>query len=941
MPLMMEDGINVDDLFGEPASLELGLPSTTSTKGLAERLDEMRLLGCCQKIAWSKLGCIAYVAQDPSKVHVRYLQCQPTDGKWTLSDETPLLPVTEAHGGTALVHLSWNESGSELAVVDLSGRLSIYSIPIALNSVNGLRPPSFEPDDSAQIVGMLWLNTQRSVHAFYQAAKVQGRWAYSPYRRRPIGPFHPANKAALVYITRSGLIKLLYQNPDGKWAEISAELKNTSYSDRMLTHAALVATQTGILVATYSACQKICVYRVQINWNPPQYDPAQQPKQTPPQFPVPSFRFAHCKVETSCNVPGPARNNGDPSDNIHQPLPNSLYCLTRLDVILPTSDNAAGSSATPWIVATFSILPQIAPDHPHQQGPSSIIVRWQLESAPITLHPKFDEVTTKRNSMQMKAKAVLNRLDDIFCDRYVVSIDHIEYANVLAVTYDDSSISFYDPKTMAAFNGVDDANTVTSLAQAGFHYSPDTPGLHLSFSPSACAAVMLDSSGHVQLRVMEHSYGADNGLYDENKFSAAIASLTLAFCRGCGSEVNTDDILLILIRQLSSDAQTSFINEVYRALPINCNFTVEQDKLMNHPYIPRCLSIQAALGNKGKNHQRGFASSVSWFILQLRHASILYPFFFQYNKGIQAEPHDPDVLRMVLGNTKWALDFSLYILHELFNLADEFEDVSSDQEAFNQKLKTTNSLSLIILLSSMSRAFLRFICRGLRGIHAGYANAPLTGDARVYYAEICQAVETSPAAIDVYEKFLAGVDSAVRHAYHGAGFGDAERPGPEKELLVSARIPPVLVTAVSTILRQTIPSLRSDVNRMDIYMRDYSWLGVDSDRRTELYRRTRGLDIIKKIPIRLTPATNGAAQPSPGETKSKDGNAATGVAAGQPLRRRCVRCCEVSEGSYPPRSVLAFRMIFKLGHLRACICCGMWILESGSGSSEVGKPMGA
>jgi mediator of RNA polymerase II transcription subunit 16 len=40
---------------------------------------------------------------------------------------------------------------------------------------------------------------------------------------------------------------------------------------------------------------------------------------------------------------------------------------------------------------------------------------------------------------------------------------------------------------------------------------------------------------------------------------------------------------------------------------------------------------------------------------------------------------------MVLGNTKWALDFSLYILNELFDLADEFESVSSDQEAFNQK----------------------------------------------------------------------------------------------------------------------------------------------------------------------------------------------------------------------------------------------------------------
>jgi mediator of RNA polymerase II transcription subunit 16 len=35
----------------------------------------------------------------------------------------------------------------------------------------------------------------------------------------------------------------MYQNPDSKWAELPAELKNTGYSDRLLTHAALVATQ--------------------------------------------------------------------------------------------------------------------------------------------------------------------------------------------------------------------------------------------------------------------------------------------------------------------------------------------------------------------------------------------------------------------------------------------------------------------------------------------------------------------------------------------------------------------------------------------------------------------------------------------------------------------------------------------------------------------------
>jgi mediator of RNA polymerase II transcription subunit 16 len=40
---------------------------------------------------------------------------------------------------------------------------------------------------------------------------------------------------------------------------------------------------------------------------------------------------------------------------------------------------------------------------------------------------------------------------------------------------------------------------------------------------------------------------------------------------------------------------------------------------------------------------------------------------------------------MVLGNTKWALDFSFYVLNEVFDLADDFESLSGDQEAFMQK----------------------------------------------------------------------------------------------------------------------------------------------------------------------------------------------------------------------------------------------------------------
>jgi mediator of RNA polymerase II transcription subunit 16, fungi type len=47
-----------------------------------------------------------------------------------------------------------------------------------------------------------------------------------------------------------------------------------------------------------------------------------------------------------------------------------------------------------------------------------------------------------------------------------------------------------------------------------------------------------------------------------------------------------------------------------------------------------------------------------------------------------------DVVRMILGNSKWVLDFIQYILDELFDLADDFEALFSDQEAFAQKGKS-------------------------------------------------------------------------------------------------------------------------------------------------------------------------------------------------------------------------------------------------------------
>ncbi len=46
MPLIMDDRLDIDDLFGDAAALQL--PPTPPAKGLLQRVEESRLSGCCQ-----------------------------------------------------------------------------------------------------------------------------------------------------------------------------------------------------------------------------------------------------------------------------------------------------------------------------------------------------------------------------------------------------------------------------------------------------------------------------------------------------------------------------------------------------------------------------------------------------------------------------------------------------------------------------------------------------------------------------------------------------------------------------------------------------------------------------------------------------------------------------------------------------------------------------
>lgn len=115
-------------------------------------------------MSWSKLGCIAYIAQDGQDVHIRNLMCSAEDGKWSLGEDYALSQVFTSLGQQSIVHLSWNQPGSELAVVDVFGRISIFSILIAMNRFAISRSWVVDQeDDMGAVVGLFWLNIDRPV----------------------------------------------------------------------------------------------------------------------------------------------------------------------------------------------------------------------------------------------------------------------------------------------------------------------------------------------------------------------------------------------------------------------------------------------------------------------------------------------------------------------------------------------------------------------------------------------------------------------------------------------------------------------------------------------------------------------------------------------------------------------------------------------------------
>jgi mediator of RNA polymerase II transcription subunit 16 len=145
----------------------------------------------------------------------------------------------------------------------------------------------------------------------------------------------------------------------------------------------------------------MCLYRVDIGWNPSQWEPTLG--KPPGQFPVPTFRLIHCKVDMPSNILNV--NRGPDHSDQSLPFLNSVYSLTRLEIMPGQFDSLAGSTANPWILAVLSKPLHAIHDYPDQQGPPSVILRWHLESARRYSTPSLTRCRQRKVTLKQRCES--------------------------------------------------------------------------------------------------------------------------------------------------------------------------------------------------------------------------------------------------------------------------------------------------------------------------------------------------------------------------------------------------------------------------------------------------------------------------------------------------------------------------------------------------------
>lgn len=208
-------------------------------------------------------------------------------------------------------------------------------------------------------------------------------------------------------------------------------------------------------------------------------------------------------------------------------------------------------------------------------------------------------------------------------------------------------------------------------------------------------------------------------------------------------------------------------------------------------------------------------------------------------------------------------------------------------------VRERNTPALSLVLNSFSRCYLKYNCRFLRTLHAESRKYYPPGLLRRAFREVEATFDASPVTVMQFDRMLTIMENNVKEFYMSSNTNDSDRQNTEKEMLVSAAIPGMLMPVVESFLTKSLDEFRDEVNELELFFTDISWLGLSDDRRSDAWKSENALDALRKVVL-------------PKEARL----------------RRCTRCCAVMEDVYPQRGTSLWMTTMQ----RTCYCGDWWLV---------------
>ncbi|KAK8156331.1 mediator complex, subunit Med16 [Phyllosticta citrichinensis] len=853
MPLMMDDDQYMEDLFNDSAEqipISVGAPPV---KRLAQRLDELQENGCCQKIAWSKSGCVANITRDGRGISLRAFQRDSSTGKWVLGDASPL-EILSSHDEYPLVHVSWGHLGVDLTVIDAAGRVLIFTATQAVDRLKLTRDNVADQESEYNaVVGLHWLPVapqQTRYHVLWSVERTEEKWRNhitSHEWKEPHNPLH-LSLAGFLCFTRGGTVRLFFQQPDRQWADTSTDIEPATSAKDIFTHASFASdTATSILLAAHTVTGSILVYRVKVNWNAQAGKPGSPVLDTTP-----------LKTELNCSAQVTDLGTGDATLGASAKVSYPAK-LTHLEFVPNGPDDGSMEPSHPTILAVFAHtpppLPSIMDQTQSQQHPFSIISRWELHESKHSLLSGFESIKKRPvNSAERRHEVTLKRLPDIVMGTATIGLFCLNFYTRFAFCQSNGFVEFRDRYSMEVMSADLNQNRVTSLIQSGFSFTTIDSGLHVALSPNACILATIQPDGQITCKNMEFTSGSLNDGSNSPETTAAIAALVLQYSSASLSLMTVDDLFAIMPQNMESRLKYLFLSGTYHCLNASAEWCREDNgegavkEVMRQNVIRACLSTQSLLGLRSDG-TRSLSGKLAWTILSLRFTGTLISLPVYQVRSTRPESFTHETAAHLRGLVKWNTDLVVYIFEELIELLNSCRGHENDRGFVQRRINDMCSPGLLLLLCSFPRFILRLmrpVFQGLLNIcHSQMRNAP-TVAARTEFHAVFSTILSSPVPTPQINAIIDEVDKAVRHAYEKAQFNDERRKATEREMLIWAEIPDVLMPVVTHLFRFTTKILETvDASKVMYY--DLRWLGLGEDRRTKQWNQRNTVDVLRKV----------------------------------------------------------------------------------------------